>query len=219
MKNIRKILSIIYIGISLSSFSQIGDLRIYNSDDYKCYLHQLNDSLVYMTFEQYPDFSSYYLGKFRFTNDSLIIEEYIDPVSIKKDVYYWNSEEINSNKIIVEYFNNDFIIPNGHFTFDKVQIEVDGQLCTVSDEGLIKDSYSIEITRPKSKSFVIKVMNYSELLCEVNVELNPKNNHILIKESSVLSLPAYTTDTFEELIPKEITIDGKKYHLNINLAD
>ena len=219
MMNIRKIMSIICIGISLSCFSQIGDLRIYNSDDYKCYLHQLNDSLVYMTFEQYPDFSSYYLGKFLFTNDSLIIEENIDPVSIKKDVYYWNSEEIKSNKIIVEYFNNDFIIPNGHFTFDMLQIEVDGQLYTVSDVGLIKDSYSIEIVRPKSKSFEIKVLNHAELLCEVNVELNSKKNHILIKESSVLSLPAYITDTFEELIPKEITIKGKKHHLLINLAD
>jgi hypothetical protein len=192
------------------SFSQIGDLRIYNSDDYKCYLHQLNDSLVYMTFEEYPDFYSYYLGQFRISNDSVIIDE---------DVYYWNSREIDSDKIIIEYFNSDFIIPNGHFTFDSLQIEIDGVLYTVNNEGLIKDSYSVEINRPKSKSFKIKILGYDELLCEVEVKLNLEKNHILIKEASVLSLPAYTTDTFEELIPEKILIGGKDYHLFINLAE
>lgn len=219
MKNIRKILLIIYLGLSQASFSQIGDLRIYNSDDYKCYLHQLNDSLVYMTFEEYPYPSTYYLGQFHFINDTLIIDEIIDALSIKKDIFYWNSQEIDPDKIIIEYFNNDFIIPNGHFTFDSVRFEINGQIYEVTDEGLVQDSYSIEIERPQSKSFNIKVLSYTELLSDVSIELNSKKNHVLIKESSVLSLPGYTTETFEELVLEQIIIDGKNYHLFIHLAE
>jgi hypothetical protein len=219
MMNIRKILLTIALGLTGASFSQIGDLRIYNSDDYKCYLHQLNDSLVYMTFEEYPDPSTYYLGKFYFNNDSLIIDEIIDPISIKKDVYYWGSQEIDSDKIIIEYFNNDFIIPNGHFTFDSLRFEINGQNYPMTEQGLVDDSYSIEINRPKSKSIKIKVLSNSELVCEVSAELSSKKNHILIKESSVVSLPGYTTETFEELIPEQIVLDGKNYHLFINLAE
>lgn len=219
MRNIRKILLVICLGLTQVSLSQIGDVRIYNSDAYKCYLHQLNDSLVYMTFEEYPEPSTYYLGQFRFANDSLIIEEIIEPISIKKDIYYWDSEEIDSDKIVIEYFNNDFIIPNGHFTFDSVIIEINGQLYPVHEEGLINDSYAIEIKRPKTKSINIKVLSYSELVCEINAELPSKKNHILIKESSVLSLPGFITETFEELVPEQILIDDKSYHLFINLAE
>lgn len=216
---IRRILLIIACGLTGVSFSQIGDLRIYNRDDYKCYLHQLNDSLVYMTFEEYPTLSTYYLGQFYFNNDSLIIDEIIDPISIKKDVYYWDSQEIDSDQIIIEYFNNDFIIPNGHFTFDNVLFEINEQIYPMTAQGLVDDSYSIEINRPKSKSIKIKVLSYSELVCEVSVELSEERNHILIKESSVLSLQGHTKETFEELVPQEIVLDGKNYHLFINLAE
>ena len=219
MRNIRKILLVICLGLTQASISQIGDVRIYNSDTYKCYLHQLNDSLVFMTFEEYPEPSTYYLGQFRFANDSLIIEEIIDPISIKKDIYYWGSEEIDSDKIVIEYFNSNFIMPNGHFTFDSVRIEINGQLYPVQEHGLISDSYAVEIERPLTKSISIKVLSYSELVCEINAELSSKKNHILIKESSVVSLPGFITETFEELVPEQIRIDGKSYNLFINLAE
>ena len=172
-----------------------------------------------MTFEEYPEPSTYYLGQFRFASDSLLIEEIIESISIKKDIYYWDSEEIDSDKIVIEYFNNDFIIPNGHFTFDSVSIEINGQLYPVHEQGLINDSYAVEIERPKTKSVSIKVLSYSELVCEIKAELSSKKNHILIKESSVLSLPGFITETFEELVPKQIIIDDKSYNLFIKLAE
>jgi hypothetical protein len=213
----KKLITILLLSFSSLSIAQIGDIRIYNGDDYKCNLHQINDSLVYLTFEEFSGFSSYYLGQFEINEDSLIIKEVSDRIVIKRDVYYRKNKDVHSDSLQIEYLNHDFIIPNCMFTaHDSAFFQIDNEVHMAS-KGMLEGSLKLVVSKPLSENIDLKIADKYGLLCDTSIQVPKDINNILIKEFSVFSLVVYYTETFQELIPREIEIQGKKLKLGIYL--
>lgn len=213
----KKIITILLLSFSSLSIAQIGNIRIYNGNEYKCHLHQINDSLVYLTFEEFNGFSSYYLGRFEINEDSLIIKEVSDRIVIQTDIYYRNNEDVHSDSLQIEYLNHDFIIPNcSYFECDSAFFQIDKEAYMAS-KGILEGAVKVVVSRPLSEDIDLKISDKHGLLCDTNTQVPKDVNNIRIKEFSVFSLAIYHTETFQELIPPEIEIQGKKLKLGIYL--
>lgn len=212
----KKLITILLLFISSMSIAQIGNVRIYNGDEYKCHLHQINDSLVYLTFEEFSGFSSYYLGRFEISEDSLVIKEVSDRIVIQTDIYYRINGDVHSDSLQIEYLNGDFIIPNSRYICDSAFFQIDKEVF-MANEGLFEGSVKAVVSKPLSENLDLKISDKYSLLCDTTIQVPKDVNNILIKELSVFSLVVYYTETFQELIPPEIEIQGKKLKLGVYL--
>lgn len=209
-----------FIFFALLSNAQINNIKIYSDDESSCYLNQINDTLVYMTFEQYPHYDGYMLGRLKMKKGEIVINEISESVSIKKDVYYWDKKEIHEDSLLIEYYLSDYFF-NTPMRLKDLKFEINGVEHNPMDNKFMMDSYaqSVVVKRPMGSRMELNILDGEKTITNFQIKLKEGKQAILIKEAVYYSMPAFITDTFEELIPEHITVQNKKYDLRINLTD
>lgn len=199
--------------------AQIKNVRIYSDNQSVCYLNQINDTLIMMTFEQYSGIDGYLLGVFTVEQDSLKIQEIDEEVLMKTDVFYLISDEIADDSLLIEYYVEDYSL-KGYYTFSDLSFELNGkQYSPTNKKKKLVESQSVIVPTPKENEFELTVYDGATKVDVIDVDLEEGFNVIFVRASVLFSMPTFITDTFEELVPDKIIVDGNELNLTIELSD
>lgn len=195
------------------SLCQISNLKLYSDGNISCYMHQINDTLLYITNQEYSFESGYLLGTYKIDKKQLTIDEIDTPVTIKQDVYYWDwNASRNDSLLLIEYFRTDFIM-GGHSILDSLKFKVNGIVYQSDDGSITVGSRSIEIPRPSIDNFEIELIYKDWIMAKVQVSISALDRSVLIEEQIVNSL---NSSPMQDLLPKYIEINGVKTKLILN---
>jgi hypothetical protein len=214
LKNLFLTLSAFFF-ISTAS-TQIGPTKLYSDGNVSHWLHQLNDSLIYISNNEYTFESFYFLGVYEIRNDSIIINEYSPkkpPISIRKDTYYWKDNSIDSDSILIEYFRNDFII-GGWLQLDSLRFKINGETYLSEDGEHSSHGRSVIIPTPKEKNIKIDLILRDWNMSTFNVEINRDRKAVLMEEQYVTQLN--NANSLIPIMPKFIYIKGRKHRFIMN---
>jgi hypothetical protein len=214
----RTSLTIIFILFTAFLNAQINNVRIYSDNESSCYLNQINDTLIYMTFEEYPDCHGYLLGMYQIKEGVIVINEISGQISLKKDVYYWDRHDVHKDSLLIEYTLTDYLL-NGFHNIDSLKFEINGDIYAPSGGRSSANGHSVIIKRPVGQFAQLNIFDEEEKISAFNIELKEGKRAVLIREAILYSIPAFITDTFEELVPDQISVQNKKYGLIINLVE
>lgn len=214
MKNrILIILLLVFPCWSSIAFSQFSNLKLYSDGNISCYLHQINDTLLYITNQEYSFESGYLLGTYKLENNKLVIDEIDFPVTIKQDVYYWDwNASRNDSLLVIEYFRTDFIM-GGHSVLDSLKFKINNTLYPSEDARITVGARSIDIPRPSDGSFEIEMIYGDWIIAKVQISIKPNDRSVLIEEQIVNSM---NPSPMKDILPKYIEIEGVKTKLILN---
>lgn len=202
---------------SLNLNAQIIGIEVYaDSRNEKYTLNQFNDSLVFIKPENNSHFGSYFLGKFKIVNDTIFVKEMAEAFLISNEVSYHSSDTISGDSIQINFFQGDYIISEGQYTFDSIYFQLDGHAYQAKNSEQWLSSYSITIPRPSSKKFQLTIFSKDLLNSKYNIHLKRKNNKVDVKEQVISSMANFIDEEFISGIIKTIIIDGQSYYLKIS---
>lgn len=210
MKNFLVITSLI---LTFNTNAQLRDFRIVNGSDVKIDLSLINDSLAYISFEEFG-YDQYILGKYEIDRDTIKFTELSDFLDIKSDVFYSLNNELPKNKIEIQSKYNHLFL-RGESTFNNLTYKVKGKEYSVQSDDPLHTSLNIDIVQGP---FKIELFNGGEYIGEIEANVPKGMNVVQIRTVELYSVYDYSYN-LDELLPKKFIIDNYEYHLQVSLQD
>lgn len=198
------ILLVIALFTTTKAFTQLNDIRLIDSSEYKVDLRLIDDSHGCLIIKSFYSTECIYMDCL-YKQDTINLSESSEIKIVDQDVFY-STVGYNNDSILIETtFEHVFVEGNG--AYENFHYEIEGTNYFPIVENDINNR--VKIKRPKSKVFIVNMFDGKSPLGSFNVHLKSDFDVISIKRVE-LSSNNFSSIDFHSLFPRYVNIKGSK---------